>query len=248
MMDGQTELKRTGENGSQPVESVQGSTPMEVLAGGIAALSVGSSVAAMVLNPVTVVLVAGAFSSIIGPYAFYQQRKLTDVNLLMDTHNALRANVERMSMENRRLQETVTELSATIDRMVDVENALDVITSGQTCNVETFSKQVEENKRLFAEMQSHLRTVVLHNILSVVLSSDDDGNNVIDDNEIEDLLKKIQTINGVEVCEDRFRNALKKSDGSLQSVMCVLQDLMADDNVDLPEEHKIFFINEVVGC
>ena len=34
----------------------------------------------MILNPMTPVFVAGALSSVIGPYAYYQQTKLTDMS------------------------------------------------------------------------------------------------------------------------------------------------------------------------
>ena len=63
----------------QKLKKVANHTPMELLSGGVAAVSVATSVAAMILNPATPVYVAGALSSVIGPYAYYQQTKLTDI-------------------------------------------------------------------------------------------------------------------------------------------------------------------------
>ena len=68
-----------GTTEKQKLKKVANHTPMEVLSGGVAAVSVATSVAAMVLNPATPVYVAGALSSVIGPYAYYQQTKLTDI-------------------------------------------------------------------------------------------------------------------------------------------------------------------------
>merc|ERR1719222_1236298 len=99
---------------SKKLKKVAGHTPMEILSGGIAVVAVGTSVAAMVVNPFTPVFVAGTLSSVIGPYAYWQQTKLTDIVALKETHAAVKREVDRLQAENARLNETVGELSDTI--------------------------------------------------------------------------------------------------------------------------------------
>lgn len=223
------------------LKKIASHTPMEILSGAVAAVSVATSVTAMILNPITPVFVAGALSSVIGPYAYYQQTKLTDIIALKETHEAVKREVDRLQSENARLNETVGELSDTIDRLEDVEQALDVITQTQGQSVAAFAEQVKENRNILGQMQKNLRANVLQNLLQVVIRSDQDDNMQIEEDEIDDLISRIRKINGVEVREDRFKAAIMSSGGSLASVMDIIKNLMADD---VSGEDEIFIIKE----
>lgn len=179
--------------------------------------------------------------SAIGPYAYWQQRRLTDVIALQETHKALAEQVDRLGKENVRLHETVMELSETVDRLEDVEQALDVITQTQGQSIEAFEEQVQDNREILSKMQSNLKANVLQNLLQVVIRSDKDENMQIEEHEIGDLINRIKGINGVEVNEPRFREAITSSGGSLQCVMDIIRNLM-DDNVSEGEE--IFTIRD----
>ena len=90
-------------------------------------------------------------------------------------------------------------------------------------------------------MQSNLKANVLQNLLQVVIRSDKDENLTIEEHEIGDLINRIKGINGVEVNEPRFRDAITSSGGSFQCVMDIIRNLM-DDNVTEGEE--IFIIKD----
>ena len=226
---------------SKKLKKVSSHTPMEILSGSVAVVSIGTSVTAMVMNPGTIVYLAGALSSVIGPYAYYQQTKLTDIIALKETHEAVKREVDRLQSENVRLNETVGELSDTIDKLEDVEQALDVITQTQGQSVAAFAEQVKENRDILGQMQKNLRANVLQNLLQVVIRSDQDDNMTIEEDEIDDLISRIQKINGVEVREDRFKDAIMSSGGSLSSVMDIIKNLMADDGSG---EDEIFIIKD----
>ncbi|KAL3807727.1 hypothetical protein ACHAXA_005328 [Cyclostephanos tholiformis] len=217
---------------------VKANTPMEIFAGCVAAFSIGTSVTAMVFNSGSaIVYVAGALSSVIGPYAYYQQTKLTDIIALRETHEAVKREVDRLQAENVRLNETVGELSDTIDKLEDVEQALDVITQTQGQSVAAFADQVKENRDILLAMQKNLRANVLQNLLQVVIRSDQDDSMQIEMDEVDDLISRIKKINGVEVSEERFKRAIRTSGGSLSSVMDIIKNLMAED---ASEEEQIF--------
>merc|ERR1712176_249090 len=126
--------------------------------------------------------------------------------------------------------ETVGELSATIDKLEDVEQALDVITQTQGQSVEAFAEQVKENRDILGQMQKNLRANVLQNLLQVVIRSDQDDNMQIEEDEIDDLINRIKKINGVEVREDRFKEKIISAKGKLSSVMDIIKNLMAEDS------------------
>ena len=178
-------------------------------------------------------------SSVIGPYAYFQQRRLTDIIALQETQKALAEQVDRLGSENERLHETIAELSETVNRLEDLEQALDVLTQTQGQSIAAFEEQVNENREILSKMQQNLKGNVLQNLLQVVIRSDQDENMTIEEDEIDELISRIRGINGVDVHEDRFRDAITKSGGSLQCVMDIIKNLMAD-NVSGDEE--IFMI------
>ena len=100
---------------------------------------------------------------------------------------------------------------------------------------------MKDNREILNKMQSNLKANVLQNLLQVVIRSDKDENLTIEEHEIGDLINRIKGINGVEVNEVRFRDAITSSGGSLQCVMDIIRNLM-DDNVTEGEE--IFIIKD----
>ena len=179
--------------------------------------------------------------SVIGPYAFFQQKRLTDVIALQETHNALSAEIDRLASENDRLHLAVKDLSQTVDRLEDVEQTLDTITNMQGQSVQALEEQVEDNRDILSKMQSNLKANVLQNLLQVVIQSDRDDDMDIEGDEVEDLIKRIEGIHGVEVRKDRFRDVIENSNGSLQSVMDIIKNLMADES---SEDSDIFIFKE----
>lgn len=239
--DGSRSARR--ESGNGKLKNVAAHTPMEIFHGFIAVCAVGSSVTAMILNWSRLTLIAGGACSFFGPYAYYQQTKLTDIIALKEACEAITRENDRLASENIRLNETVGDLSSTVDKLEDVEQALDVITQTQGQSVATFAQQVKENESIFFQMEKNLRANVLQNLLQVVIRSDEDDNMTIEEDEIDDLVERIQKINGVEVVKDRFRAAIMESGGSLSSVMDIIKNLMTDDS-DGKVADDIFIIKD----
>jgi cell division protein FtsB len=129
---------------SGKLKDVASHTPMEIFHGFIALCAVGSSITAMILTPSTLTFIAGAACSFFGPYAYYQQTKLTDIIALKEACEAITRENDRLAAENVRLNETVGDLSSTVDKLEDVEQALDVITQtqGQVCYIRCYINSV----------------------------------------------------------------------------------------------------------
>jgi len=61
-------------------------TLIERIAGGVAGLAIITALAAIVVEQSALVGVAGVLSMVVGPYAYYQQTRLTDIKALKETH------------------------------------------------------------------------------------------------------------------------------------------------------------------
>ena len=167
--------------------------------------------------------------SFIGPYAFFQQKRLTDVIALQETHNALSAEIDRLASENDRLNSAVADLLKTVDRLEDVEHALDTITSMQGQSIEAVESQVQDNREILSQMESNLKANVLQNLLQLVIRSDKDGDHVVAIEDIDALIKNIEKTQGVVVQKDRFRNMIMDEGGSLHGIMDIIKNLMNDE-------------------
>ena len=220
-------------NKGKKTKKLANHTPMEILHGFVATVSILTSLTGMVLTRGDgVVIFAGALTCVIAPYAYYQQTKLTDINFIKATYMSITRQVDRLNTENRRLHDKLTELTNTIDRLEDVETAMDIITGTQGQSIEEVTEQVQQSAEILAQMKKNLRAYVLQNLLQVVIRSDHDDNMKIEDDEIDDLIRRIRNINGVEVNEEEFRKLVAKSGGSLTKVMDIIRNMMAYDDGD----------------
>ena len=210
-----------------PLKPIAETTMMERVAGFIAGGSIATSLAAIIMERSAIVSIAGALSMILGPYAYYQQTRLTDIAALKETHAAVEAEVSRLHDENIRLGGSIEKLGQTVDRLEDVQTALDTITQTQGKNVSTFAEQVEKNRKILATMKQNLKGTVMQNLLSVIMASDADQDNVVDPEEIDTLLRRIKGIGGIQVNEDRFREVF--SGGSVSDLMKVVSNLLRED-------------------
>lgn len=206
---------------------------------GIAGVAIATALAAMIVEGNIIVIVAGVLSILMGPYAYYQQTKLTDIRTLKETAEKVKVEVDRLKVENNRLSNNIDELGSTIDDLKEVENALEVITATQGASVSAFEKQVEENKEILGKMKKSTMGRVIQNLISVLYRGDEDADDLIDAEEVDKVMAGIEQISGVDVREDKLREAITGK--SIDSVIEVVKNL-TDDTIT--EDEKIFLVTE----
>ena len=160
---------------------------------------------------------------------------------LQETHNALSAEIDHLASENDRLHKAVADLSKTVERLEDVEHALDTITSMQGQSIEAVEEQVQDNRQILSQMESNLKANVLQNLLQLVIRSDKDGDHVVEEEDIDALVKNIEKTQGVIVQKDRFRNMIMDEGGSLHGIMNVIKNLMNDEGTG---DNELFVFEE----
>jgi hypothetical protein len=222
-----------------PLKPVAETTPREMVAGGVGVGTVVLAIAAMVVEGGAVVTVAGILSIIMGPYAYYQQTKLTDIATLKEATAAIEVEVDRLRAENARLAGNVDQLSATVDDLQDVEEALEVISNTQGQSVQALEGQVEENKAILARMKSSTKGRVIQNLISIIYRGDQDSDNIISEDEATRVICDLVNIGGLKVHEDRLRAAIVGK--SVECIVDVVQHFVSND---LAEGERIFELDE----
>ena len=210
-------------------------TLLERVAGLVAVVAVGTALAAAIMEQTIIVIVGAILSSVIGPYCYYQQTKLTDIRTLQETKTAITEEVNQLTVLNQRLIQNITNLTTSVDRLEEIEQALNVLTNTQGQSIDAFQKQVTENQQILSQMKKNVQANVLQNLLSVVLRSDTNQDLVMNETEITTLIRRLQNIAGVQVHEVKFRNAIQNQ--SISSIMTIIQNLLRPD---IPESDRIF--------
>ncbi|ACI65340.1 predicted protein [Phaeodactylum tricornutum CCAP 1055/1] len=236
---GPLNLPPNPETGKGFLKPIPETTPMEKTMGIVGGACVVTALAAMIVEQSTIVILGGILSSIVGPYAYWQQTRLTDIKALKETHAAIQEEVDRFSDENHRLSSNIDHLTGSVNNLKDVEDALQILTQQQGKSVNAFAKQVQENKSILAQMQTNLKANVLQNLLSVILRSDTDQDMKISEAEVSDLTRRINNMAGVRVHENRFRNAIQNK--SVADVMEVVKNLLNDN---IPDSERIFELSQ----
>ena len=232
----------TNSNANSPDSSGKGflkplpeTTILERVAGFVAILAIGTAVAAAIIEQSILVIIGAILSSVIGPYCYYQQTKLTDIRTLQETKTAITEEVNQLTVQNQRLMQNINNLTTSVDRLEEIEQALQVLTNTQGQSIEAFQKQVTDNQQILAQMKKNVQANVLQNLLSVVLRSDVNRDMSMSDTEITTLIRRLQNISGVQVNEAKFRTAIQNQ--SISSIMTIIQNLLRPD---IPESERIF--------
>lgn len=220
------------EEGKGALKPIAETTPLEKLVLVVAVAAVGTSVGAMIVEGGAAILVAGILSCVTGPYMYMQQTQITDIKALKETQEAAKREVDRLEIENDRLKQSVAELTETVGKLEDVEQALDAITEVQGQSIETFTRQVEENKQILEKLEENHKCIVLQNIIDVIYRNDVDGDGDIQDHEIDSLISHIKGVNGVQVEEGKFRSAIKGSGGGMSAVLDIVKNLLNEEQGD----------------
>ena len=213
-------------NDRKALGMVKENTMIEIAAGGLALVSVSTAIAAMVVTSSFFVNGAGTCAILLGPYSYWQQRNITDVKALKETHEALVREVDILKSENERLKGLVDDLGSSVDKLEEMEDTFDYINEMNIESVEEFRQQVQEGKMILGMMRKNLKASALQNVITVVLNSDVDSNFVFDEQEIEKLIENLKAINGLEMDEQRFRKLIADNNGSVDAVVKILNDII----------------------
>ncbi len=224
--EGETQPDEPEVDERQALGMVKETTLIEYAAGALAIVSVSTAVATMLITGGFIVNGAGIFAILLGPYSYWQQRNITDVKALKETHEALVREVDILSSENERLKGLVDDLGTSVDKLEDMEDTFDYINEMNIESVDEFRQQVKEAKINLRMMKKNLKASALQNVITVVLNSDMDRNFIFEEAEVEKLIENLKAINGLEMNEKRFRNLISENHGSVDAVVRILNDIV----------------------
>lgn len=214
-------------------------TKGERIAGIVAGTAVGTSAVAMAFSQGAMVMTAGVLACFCGPVVYFQQTKLTDIAAMKETGEAVSREIDRLKASNDRLAKSTDELREEVNKLEACEDALNELTQTQGQSVEAYEQQVMDMREILAQMQRDLRANIMQNLLAVVIRSDGDGSMSIEEDEVDDLIYRIKSINGVIIDREVLLKPIRTDNGNLQAVIEALKNHLSyggDDDVSVEEE------------
>jgi hypothetical protein len=130
-----------------------------------------------------------------------------------EVHNALRADIERMTLENQDLESQILRLAKKSEQVQVVEAKLQNIVTTQGSSVGSLVNLVKENGRILVQMDELLMAQVTQQLMTTVVRSDRNQDFQINQDEVESLILQIRAINGVDLDERKLRVALQGNKG-----------------------------------
>jgi hypothetical protein len=220
---------------------VKENTLVEIAAGCLALVSMITALTSMVIASGFFVNCAGVLAIALGPYSYWQQRNITDIKTLQETHEALVREVDHLGSENERLKGVIGDLTGSVDKLEGIEDTFDQISEMNIQSIGDFKEQVEESKLILGMMKTNLKASALQNVITVVLNSDNDGDYTFCNTEVETLIDNLKAINGLEMDEMKFRSVISVNDGSVDAVVMILNDIIHAQEQGAENEHEGIF-------
>ena len=171
------------------------------------------------------VLISGVLGLLLAPYAAFQQRKITEVEALKETNEVMQGEVTHLTAENSRLQAQVQQIEKSVANLSQLEDTLEAVTALQGESIKKLEEQLNESKEILANMSQNRKAVILQNLVSVLLATDGNQDMLLSDEEIDDLIHNLESINGVELKEDLVRKTIIDSGRSVAAVMEVARNV-----------------------
>lgn len=171
------------------------------------------------------------------------EKELTNIGKMQEINERMDRENERMKAENERLRATLEQLDGTTGKFEDGLNTLVFITKKQDFNVDQFEKQVKDQKAVLKTMQKQISNRMFQAVLSEIIRCDRNGDFEIEINELDHLMARFDLIPWLVVNKPLFRDMVIKQNGSLLSVLNICRNLLDQDKF-LPEEERLFYINE----
>uniref|UniRef100_A0A7S2S5B8 Uncharacterized protein n=1 Tax=Eucampia antarctica TaxID=49252 RepID=A0A7S2S5B8_9STRA len=228
------------EDDDQKLEAIPEWTPLEMAVTGGAVATAGVSVGAMFMDSNPLVLVSGTLGIMVPSYSAVQQQKITETEALKETNECLERELNNLRVENNRLSESVDQLEGSVSNLGDMEEALASIREMETQSLDVLEEQLVESQEILESMEKSVLGTVIQNIISITLSVDTDGDFLLNDSEIELLIRKVEKINDVDVNDKLIKKIIIDNGRNIDGVMNVIRDMLADHDDDKPPEERCF--------
>jgi len=100
-----------------------------------------------------------------------------------------------------------------------MEQTLSTLQSVQGQSVDELERQLLESKDILARMKTNKQGQVLQNLISVVLNADSDGNRILSDEDIDEIIRRLEGLHHVNIDDGKVRQTIIDHGRSVEAVL-----------------------------
>mmetsp|Transcript_15572 Transcript_15572/g.22185 ORF Transcript_15572/g.22185 Transcript_15572/m.22185 type:complete len:173 (+) Transcript_15572:374-892(+) len=167
--------------------------------------------------------------------------------MIMRSHQALKEisedlgeEVNKFQVQNERLKGINVKLEKSLFDLHDTEEALAKIKQMEVKNISALEDQLNDSQNILGNMKRNLTGIVIQNMISVVLSSDTDGDFKLGPKEIENMIIRIEKIHGIEINDKLFTQKILDRGSGIDAIMDIIQELLEDGPIRKSNEERVF--------
>eukprot|EP00523_Entomoneis_sp_CCMP467_P008087 CAMPEP_0168734978 /NCGR_PEP_ID=MMETSP0724-20121128/9095_1 /TAXON_ID=265536 /ORGANISM="Amphiprora sp., Strain CCMP467" /LENGTH=272 /DNA_ID=CAMNT_0008782105 /DNA_START=60 /DNA_END=878 /DNA_ORIENTATION=- len=230
-----------------PLQDIKAESLKERTVSAVAAVNFFLSVLTLMfqaaLHPV--VWISGFLGLLISPLAAMQQHKLTQVEALAQTNERLQMEVDDLATQNTRLSVNLQEMEESVHNLEAMEQTLATLQVVQGQSMDELEEQLEESRGILATMDKNYKGQLLQNLITVLLGADQDGNMILSDEDIEDIIRRLEGLHNVNINDAKLRQMIIDNGRSVEAVMEVAKAaLMAGDSAEEGDDALFTFLQE----
>ena len=191
-----------------------------------------------------VVWISSILGMIVSPVAAVQQHKLTQVEALAQTNERLDTEVKQLSEQNERLSCNLQKTEESVYNLQAMQETLETLQLVQGQSIEELEEQLEDSKDILANMKTNYKGRLLQNLITVMLDADDDGNMMLSDDDIEQIIQRLEGLHNININDAALRKVIIDNGRSLEAVMEVAKSALMADSEDDPDNSLFTFLEE----
>jgi len=216
-------------------------TPLEIAVSGFAAVTVATSIGALVITSNLFVMITALFGVLVPPYAAFQEQKITDIKAMDETSEVMTGELNNLKHENGRLEGENEKLKTSVASLQVLTEVFGEIREMENVSLDMLEGQLKESQQILDQMEDNKLDTVLDNIFDLMLAADEDADNQLSDSEIDTLIKKIEGINNVEINDKLIKKMIIEAGRGTDAVMKLVRNLIEDDPLTGPQDgEKVF--------
>lgn len=148
--------------------------------------------------------------------------------------------IVRLKGDNTKFSYTIDELEGRVEDLIDVEDALNIISESRSGSVNALEKDADLNFEVVCNMKQPAEASVIGTLVSSIFYRQEDGDmdtdTPITEEETTIIIKKLYDIAGLSFDEGRLRDTIVGS-SIAESMMDAVQNLLDED---IPTVRRIF--------
>lgn len=106
---------------------------------------------------------------------------------------------------------------------------LETIASSQGTSISELETQLNETREIYGKLQTNLQGDVLNNLVEIALACDENADMSLSDGEIDATIKKLESINGLDLDNAGIRKVIVQNGRSFDAIMDLIRNLLQSD-------------------